>query len=161
METNIQTSVFDELHAEQSYYEYATTGQRLGNYLIDLVIFYLFNFAIFFCLGICMRLSGMDIYDIRQVASWWVFKFGVSYLDHFIIYSLIEGITKGRSIGKLITRTQAVDAGSFSPITWKQALLRSLCRSIPFEVFSGLGNTPWHDSLSKTTVIRKIPVDQF
>jgi hypothetical protein len=39
-------------------------------------------------------------------------------------------------------------------LTFKDALLRSLCRLIPFEVFSGFG-VPWHDSLTNTMVVKK------
>ncbi len=48
---------------------------------------------------------------------------------------------------------------SFVPkIDWKDALLRSLCRLIPFEAFSYFGGNLWHDKLTKTIVIKKRPV---
>jgi uncharacterized RDD family membrane protein YckC len=65
---------------------------------------------------------------------------------------LLEGIFKGTTLGKWITGTKAVtEAGK--DISFKDAFLRSACRLIPFEVFSGFG-TPWHDSFTKTIVIK-------
>jgi hypothetical protein len=60
----------------------------------------------------------------------------------------------GRTIGKLSTNTIAITQDG-TPFTFKHALVRSICRSIPFEQFSALGYMPWHDSLSKTAVVKK------
>ncbi|MFI5196603.1 MAG: hypothetical protein ACHQD8_05900, partial [Chitinophagales bacterium] len=71
-----------------------------------------------------------------------------------IIYTIIEGITKGRSLGKLITGTVAVKE-DLTKITWNEAVIRSTGRLVPFEAFSALGGVPWHDKWSKTIVIKK------
>jgi len=71
----------------------------------------------------------------------------------FIYYTLFEYANKGRTPGKIATGTIAVrEDGHF--LTLKDALLRSLCRFIPFEFISAFGYRCWHDSLSKTLVIR-------
>ncbi|HLZ89553.1 MAG TPA: RDD family protein [Puia sp.] len=56
--------------------------------------------------------------------------------------------------GKFITRTRAVNADG-TRIAIQTALLCSLCRLIPFNAFSALGDPsyPWHDRLSRTLVI--------
>ena len=69
-------------------------------------------------------------------------------------YTVFEATTKGRTLGKFITGTQAVREDG-SNITWKDAFIRSLCRLVPFEPFSTFGVLPWHDSWSKTIVIKK------
>ena len=69
-------------------------------------------------------------------------------------YFLIESITKGRSIGKLVTGTKVVMIDGSTPTT-KDYFMRSLCRIIPFEVLSFLGENGWHDKISKTTVVNK------
>jgi len=63
-----------------------------------------------------------------------------------------EKAFKGRTLGKVISGTRAIrnDGGE---LTLKDALLRSLSRLVPFEVFSGFG-TPWHDSWTNTQVIK-------
>jgi uncharacterized RDD family membrane protein YckC len=69
-------------------------------------------------------------------------------------YVLLEGIF-GRTLGKLITGTKVVgeDGGKAS---FGQVLGRTLCRFIPFELFSVLGEEGrgWHDSIPKTLVIK-------
>jgi hypothetical protein len=39
-------------------------------------------------------------------------------------------------------------------LTMKDAFMRSLSRIVPLEVFSGLGDVPWHDSWTRTIVVR-------
>jgi uncharacterized RDD family membrane protein YckC len=78
----------------------------------------------------------------------------ISFLTFLAYYTLFEAATKGRTIGKLITGTVAVkDDGT--ALTFKEALLRSLCRMIPFEPFSAFGGRPWHDTITHTMVIKK------
>lgn len=67
---------------------------------------------------------------------------------------LCELIFKGRSAGKFITGTKAVneDGTYMQP---KTILLRSLSRAVPFDQLSALGSPPhpWHDKWTKTYVI--------
>ena len=70
-------------------------------------------------------------------------------------YIIMEYVFKGKTFGKLLTKTRAVteygermDLGTI--------MVRSLCRLIPFEAFSFLGEEGtkgWHDTISKTKVI--------
>lgn len=71
-----------------------------------------------------------------------------------IYYIIIESITTSRSIGKYLTKTKVVLEDGSTPGV-KDVILRSLCRIIPFEVFSFLGETGrgWHDSISDTYVV--------
>jgi uncharacterized RDD family membrane protein YckC len=150
MEENTIPSVFDALEKEDLLFEYATTGQRLVNFLIDLIVFYLLNIVVFFALGVYMSFIGGDIVAMLSNK---ITLYSIVLFNEFVIYTLIEGVSHGRSLGKLITGTRAVQS-DFSPITFKQAALRSLCRMIPFEPISGLSNNPWHDSITGTTVIK-------
>ncbi|HEY4334693.1 MAG TPA: RDD family protein, partial [Puia sp.] len=77
----------------------------------------------------------------------------VIVLDLFL-WTAIEYLGQGKTLGKLITGTRAVNEdGSF--ITFKTALLRSLSRMVPFEPFSAFGDPsyPWHDRWTRTYVI--------
>jgi hypothetical protein len=79
----------------------------------------------------------------------------VSLAVTFFYYLLFEGSTSGRTLGKIMTGTTAI-AQDGTPFTYKHALMRTLCRFIPFEPLSALiSYLPWHDSLSKTAVVRK------
>jgi uncharacterized RDD family membrane protein YckC len=68
--------------------------------------------------------------------------------------AIIEGIFKGRSIGKFITGTKAVNEDG-SNISFTTAIARGFSRIVPFEPFSALGSPsyPWHDKWNKTYVI--------
>ena len=71
-------------------------------------------------------------------------------------------IFKRRTIGKFVTGTKAVNTDG-SKMEPKTILLRSLCRIVPFEPFSALGNPsrPWHDKWSKTYVIDVKKIEVF
>ncbi|HEV8508744.1 MAG TPA: RDD family protein, partial [Chitinophagaceae bacterium] len=74
---------------------------------------------------------------------------------------LIEAVFKGRSIGKLITGTIAVNNDG-SRINGQTALLRGLSRAVPFNALSALGSPcyPWHDRWNKTYVVKYVRSDQ-
>jgi len=70
-----------------------------------------------------------------------------------VYYSSFEVLT-GRTIAKFITGTKVIDENGKTP-DFGTIMLRSLCRFIPFEPFSFLGNERirWHNRLSKTRVV--------
>lgn len=71
----------------------------------------------------------------------------------FVIY-LTEFLTKGRSLGKLITGTMVVkDDGSLP--TSEDFLKRNFSRIVPFDGLSFLGSRGWHDSWSDTKVVKR------
>ena len=65
-----------------------------------------------------------------------------------------EVLLKGRTIAKYITQTKVVMEDGTTPKA-SDIVLRSLCRLIPFNVFSFLGaeGRGWHDSISNTYVV--------
>jgi uncharacterized RDD family membrane protein YckC len=73
-------------------------------------------------------------------------------------YTAMEGAF-GFTLGKLITNTRVVDEYG-QPPSFRKALLRSLCRLIPFNALSLLVSDDetrrgWHDSIPKTYVVMK------
>lgn len=70
-----------------------------------------------------------------------------------LYYSFFEGFT-GRSLGKFFTKTKVITEDGKKP-PFGAIFLRSLCRHIPFDHFSFLGNDSvgWHDKFSKTRVV--------
>jgi uncharacterized RDD family membrane protein YckC len=70
------------------------------------------------------------------------------------LYTFLETVTKGRTIGKMVTKTRAITEDG-STISFSDALKRSLIRCIPFEPFSAFSGRPWHDKWSNTKVIRE------
>ncbi|WP_153800018.1 RDD family protein [Foetidibacter luteolus] len=125
----------------------ATTGQRFANYIVDFVAFVMVYviIAIFFLLPndpVNVEAEGDTILDYLLVCILLV-----------LYYTILEGLTKGRTLGKLITGTIALREDG-EKITWKDAMLRSLTRIVPFEHLSALGGVPWHDTWTKTRVYK-------
>lgn len=153
-----QESIFDEIEQHWQY-DYASTGQRLVNFLIDTVLLcnFVFSGVIGFVIGLVMAMLGYRSMIIEISSSlWltWLLNYIVGSIAIVLSYTLIEGASHGRTVGKLITRTQVVREDG-SPITLKDAFLRSLCRIVPFEPFSGFTEEPWHDTWTRTTVVKK------
>jgi uncharacterized RDD family membrane protein YckC len=71
-----------------------------------------------------------------------------------VYYSFFEMVT-GQSPGKMVTGTVVVNEDGTTP-DGGRILIRSLCRFIPFNAFSFLGDgVGWHDTISKTRVVEK------
>lgn len=125
--------------------QHASRGKRFANYLVDLVCFYVFAIIVYAILAT----QGFDYAGNYDILNRLVFL-----LCYGIFMGIIEAIFKGKTLGKVFTRTRAVNEDG-SPISVKTAFLRGLGRAVPFDAFSGLGDpsNPWHDRWSKTLVI--------
>jgi uncharacterized RDD family membrane protein YckC len=141
-----QTDAYhDELELE---YCRASTSKRFANYIIDLIAFYLAAIFLVFVLemlkpGIISN-ANIDGFADRLI----------SLLLYGLVMFLVEAILQGKSLGKLITGTRAVNRNGGTP-TLGQFLGRNFIRAVPFNAFSALGRPckPWHDSGSGTIVI--------
>jgi uncharacterized RDD family membrane protein YckC len=153
-----QDLLTDDIHPYFQH-SHATQGQRFLNFFIDNVLMRLtLTYGTGFVVGkILMALSPELMFRIINENS----KMGLYILAYFIIiinylvyYTLCEKLLRGQTIGKLFTRTKAIRTDG-EELAFKDALLRSLCRLIPFETFSGFG-VPWHDSLTNTMVVKTL-----
>ena len=146
-----QTTTTDFLSLETELVR-ASTGQRFANYLIDVILFY----GLFFVLGmVLVVISPSTLENIDTEST------GFSLLDRLIslifyaLYmGLVEGVFKGKSLGKLITGTKAVNMDG-SKISFATAFARGCSRAVPFCVFSAFGTPcyPWQDKWTNTLVI--------
>ena len=131
----------------------ASSGKRLANYLLDSVFLLIFNVIFGFALGIILAIFSPESLDgIDNMGM--LLQYLLGFLVAMFYFTLFE-VATGRTIAKYITKTKVVDEKGNHP-NFDNILIRSLCRFIPFEVFSFLGSEPvvgWHDSLSKTRVI--------
>lgn len=142
----------------KGYHERATKGKRLANYLIDLFAFNLIPFVIAFAYGFLHAIIspssvttladesvGFDI-DILNRIVW--------LMLYALYMSITEAIFKGKSLGKLITKTRAVNLDG-SQISTSTAFARGFIRAVPFCVFSALGTpcNPFQDRWTNTMVI--------
>ena len=139
---------------ESTHLVQAASGKRFANYIIDVIIFYIAIFASAFILAMISPafidwLNGAD-----NSAGFGLLDRLVGLILYGLFMGLIEALTKGRSLGKLITRTKAVNQDG-TTISAGTAFLRGLSRAVPFDAFSALGSPsfPWHDKWTKTYVI--------
>ena len=123
----------------------ASTGQRLGNMFLDFIFYMIFAFAFGLFLGffgLVSVIEGMNEYLLGAII--------------LFIYFVPQEAFSGRTLGKLITGTKAVNEDG-SNLTFGKAVGRTVCRCIPFEPFSFLGwqGRPkgWHDRIPRTKVI--------
>ncbi len=145
------TDVLDGFEPETDYV-YASTGARLVNYIVDFISFCvlsaLLKFVYIWYSGLPMELPNPYLWLAILLPAGWV-----EWLLFGGYCGLLEAMTGGRSIGKLVTGTVALKEDG-SRIGNKEAMLRGLCRMIPFEPLSMLGGATWHDKLTKTLVAK-------
>jgi uncharacterized RDD family membrane protein YckC len=152
-ETGLSNELISEIHLVP-----ASSGQRFLNYLIDNL---LLRFGLSMLTGMAVgTILALLFPDFMMELSQSDNTFGLlalSYLivivNYLIYYTICEKAFKGYTLGKLITGTRAVREDG-NELTLKDALLRSLSRMVPFEAFSAFGGYPWHDSWTKTRVIK-------
>ena len=128
----------------------ASTSKRFANYIIDRISFYVF----FYLFSYALLLVGYDLLSI--IGENQAFGLIILALFYGLYMGFIELIFKGRSFGKFITGTIAVNHDG-SRISEKTAVLRGLTRLTPFNAFSALSEGyPWHDQWNKTYVVNYV-----
>lgn len=127
-------------------------GVRFGYFLIDVVFFYILTFIVGIIIGIIVVATGnLELLDPSTT-----FYKSLNYMGYpifFLYYALFEGLM-GTSLGKLICGYTVINERA-EKISFGQAMLRTICRYIPFEAFSCLAERGWHDTLSKTYVVKR------
>lgn len=134
--------------------EPATRGQRFVNLLIDSIFM---QFVLSYATDAIVVYFAQSYFTGSESADenfWTIFL--LSYLaaltNRMLYYTICEKAFKGRTLGKLCSRTRAI-RNDGQELTFRDALLRSLCRLVPFEEFSGFGR-PWHDTWTRTQVVK-------
>ena len=126
----------------------AGKGRRFGTFVID----YLGAIAFAFCLVFVFVLVFRDA-TLRFIET--VPEIVQGVILFLIYYMFFEGIW-ARTPGKWVFGTVVVaEDGTKPPL--RTILIRTLCRMIPFEVFSFLGSRGWHDGISNTHVVLTRP----
>lgn len=148
-----QSGLFDD-HIQ---YTEASQGQRFLNWLIDNILLRVVITYLTAEIAVRILFNMAPDYTIRVFSEESFEYYLISYIIvgfHYVLYyTICEKAFKGHTLGKLITGTRAIK-NSGEELTIKDALFRSLSRFVPFEVFSGLGDKPWHDTWTNTTVVK-------
>ena len=146
----------DEMHPLFRFTQ-ASRGERFINYLIDNL---LMNFALSYVTGMVVGSIGAAIapefmsslVSDGGIMNLLLLSYLIGIFNYIIYYTLCEKFFKGQTLGKLITKTRAIRTDG-EELTFKDALLRSLSRLVPFEPFSGFGDL-WHDTWTNTMVVK-------
>ncbi len=143
-----QYSVFDEM--EQTPLIAAGNGLRFVNFIVDRLVI----------IGLIYGITYADsawgsgiVYEIIEGQSNIIYDHIQWSIIVALLYSVMEGLMKGKSIGKLLTGTRAV-RNDDTEFTFKDAVARSFCRIVPFEEISIFFGAPWHDKWVNTTVVK-------
>ena len=145
MENNeiLDSGVLDQSNSKAEVYEYASTGKRFANYIIDRIVLLILIF-------ICGMLYAVAFPENGEMSTLTSYLIGYSVL--ILYYTILESTT-GKTIGKMITGTRVLNDDNSVPSTGT-IFKRSLCRIIPLEPLSFLGgNNGWHDSITYTQVV--------
>jgi uncharacterized RDD family membrane protein YckC len=122
----------------------ASKGRRFGTLLVDYVVF----LVISFCIGafVALAFGEVGIKALQRVPDTLL---GCIILSGYYIF--FEGVF-ARTPGKFLFGTIVVNETGGAP-SIGQVIGRTLCRFIPFEPFSCLGERGWHDGIPKTYVV--------
>ncbi|WP_374445399.1 RDD family protein [Epilithonimonas sp.] len=130
---------------------------RFINLIIDYIFIYIIVITIYLLAILIYSLLGSSSFVENSAAL----DNMNPLLDRLItagLYALLmyftEYITKGRSLGKLITGTMVVNENGGLP-TANDFLKRNFSRIVPFDTLSFLGSRGWHDSWSDTKVVKR------
>jgi len=156
-ETNTEAEQ-ESLFEDFIKYTPATNGQRFLNWLIDnlfmrFVLSYVTGTAVGYFIG--NFFTDYATHIIYDKNAWDLLLLGyiIGIFNYLIYYTICEKAFRGYTLGKLLTGTRAVRE-SGEELTIRDAFMRTVCRIVPFEVFSGFDYKPWHDRWTNTTVIK-------
>jgi uncharacterized RDD family membrane protein YckC len=139
-------------------YEEASTNQRVLNFIVDsLLIRFALTYATGFVLGYLFYALSESFYNAvffnedKIITA--LINYVIGALIYVVYYTFCEKVFNGVTLGKLVTGTKAVGEDG-QALTFKQTLLRSLSRVVPFEAFSAMWGAPWHDTWTNTIVVK-------
>jgi len=138
---------------EITYDMLADKSKRFVNNVIDWVICIVLTLGLGLTGNWLYEAYGYDGLAIGDITVN-TFKFNLLHLVVSVVfYGLFESLTS-RTPGKYVTETKVVMRDGTPPGT-NAVLLRTLCRLIPFEALSFIGQFTigWHDALSRTLVV--------
>lgn len=160
---NMKKTISRPMHLAE--YCYAYSWWRLLEWIIDIVVFYAMTFVgtIIYYMA---NPSQLDVSDDMGTSIATLIGLGFWMVYYFIC----EAFCNGQTLGKLITGLKVVDLDGNKPKIGKIAV-RTLARLIPFDYLSFFGTDKWsseenldgfwHDSLSKTYVVRVKKIAEY
>lgn len=130
----------------------ASKGIRFTHLIVDYLAFLAIIFVLMLVGMVIALLLGNESFGVWLTSEPASLNL-ISIFLYLFYYFAFEAFT-GRTLAKFITGTIVVDEFGEKPSA-KTALIRTVCRLIPFEYFSFFGDRGWHDSISNTYVVKK------
>lgn len=125
--------------------EIAGKGRRFGTFVVDYIGMMAFAFVFYVALALFFGAAALE--SVVRAPS--LVKGMVLFLLYYIPFEAIFA----RTPGKWVFGTEVVTVDGAKP-SFGTIIGRTLCRFIPFEPLSFLGEVGWHDRISGTQVVR-------
>lgn len=126
--------------------EIASASRRFWTFVVDQIAIWIGLLILQIAYGVAY---GIDALEALNGIKWW----GIC-IAFYVLYYVSFEVISGRTLGKVLTGTRVVTTSGLA-LSLPTAFVRTLCRLLPFEPMSfSLGETWWHDSLSRTQVVR-------
>jgi uncharacterized RDD family membrane protein YckC len=125
-------------------------GKRFIHFVIDyLFVSFLLLPLLGALIGIVSALTGVDRSSMNKILSYRLLLGAGTMILYYILFEYFLN----KTIGKFLTRSIVVTETDTKP-SFKNCLLRTLIRFVPFEAFSILSSDSkmWHDKWTKTVV---------
>lgn len=144
---NLLQDIEQELASQQD----AKAELRFVNYVIDLLSYY--AIVIVFVLLVAASAYGSKVFEaIERMSD--VSDFVLLHVFYGLYIMIVEGVFKGKTLGKLITGTRVIHERT-SSFSWRDAIRRGIMRMIPLEYFTACVGSPFHDQWTATRVIKE------
>ena len=133
-------------------------GPRFGHFFVDWILFEIIIYLVDYIFDILIAITNAS--ETTQLTIH-LFQ-GITTLLLFpALYAFCEFVWQ-RTPGKWLTKTVVIDEYGNKP-SGGAIVLRSICRFVPFEPFSCLGDYShgWHDRWSKTWVVTLEELEQL
>jgi uncharacterized RDD family membrane protein YckC len=144
-------NLLQDIEQEMLCQQDATTELRFVNYIIDLLSFYALVIILLLIVALSAYSSSLFI-AIDKMTD--LMDFVVLHILYGFYMLIVEGLFKGKTLGKFITGTRVVHQHSTS-FSWNDALKRGVMRMIPLEYITGCVGSPFHDQWTETRVIKE------
>lgn len=125
--------------------------ERILHHLFDTIIVVLLSFSILQIFVFIEELNGNNLIPTSLNNQYGAFLFFI--LIKFLYYLFFESLL-GTSPAKYLTNSRVIDLKIKKP-SIGTILVRTLCRLIPFDIFSFFKERGWHDDFSKTYVVKE------
>lgn len=152
-----------EIQEKIKYKEVITVDgwARFGHYLLDIVFYYTIVFIVTILLIFALAALGYDVSGFSEGNNgnellMRLFNWLILYPGYYLLFEATIQSTPGKLIMKRVVVNEYGEKPDLNTI-----LKRSYIRVIPFEIFSCLSNTGWHDRWTETFVIRKKDLEEL